>query len=599
MPVAGPGFAAGAAGRDRAVTSFRVWAPAAESVALVLGDEDGDREVELRPADGGWHVADVPAVEGGTDYAYRLDGGPERPDPRSEWQPAGVHARSRTVDHRDFTWTDEGWRGRPLAGSVLYELHVGTFTPEGTFDGVAARLPYLVSLGVDAIELLPVAATAGHRTWGYDGVGLYAVSADYGGPAGLKRLVDAAHAHGLAVVLDVVYNHLGPSGNYLPEFGPYLGSGSSPWGQAVNLDGPGSDGVRRFILDNARQWFTDYHLDGLRLDAVHALRDERAVPILEELATETDALAQSLGRPLWLIAESDLNDPKIIRAREAHGQGMDAQWTDDVHHALHATLTGERQGYYADFGALATLAKAMTQAFVHDGGWSSFRGRSHGRPVGDTPGERFVVFLQDHDQVGNRAQGDRLPATLSGGLLRVGAALLLTSPYTPMLFMGEEWAASTPWQFFADPDSPELAEATREGRQREFADHGWAPGDVPDPCDVATFERSRLDWSEPDDEGAHAAMLGWYRTLLALRRTTPELHGPREATSADFDEDARWFVLRRGGVAVVCNLGTARWAVPVDGTPIEALAASAPGFTYASGVVELDGESVVVVRLLT
>jgi maltooligosyltrehalose trehalohydrolase len=576
------------------VTSIRVWAPAAEFVRLVLPEED----VALRPLEGGWHGAEVPQASAGVDYGFRLDDDQRvLPDPRSAWQPHGVHGRSRLVDHRTFEWHDEHWFGRPLAGAVLYELHVGTFSPEGTFDGVVSKLPYLQELGVDAIELLPVAATEGSRTWGYDGVGLFAVSEPYGGPDGLKRLVDAAHEHGIAVVLDVVYNHLGPSGNYLPDFGPYLGQGSSPWGQAVNLDGPDSDEVRRFVLDNAHQWFADYHLDGLRLDAVHALVDERATHLLEELAAETDALSQSLGRPLWLIAESDLNDPKVVRAREAHGYGITAQWTDDVHHALHAALTGERQGYYADFGALSTLGKALTQAFVHDGEWSSFRRRGHGRPIGDLPGERFVVFLQEHDQIGNRATGDRLPATLSAGRLRVGAALLLCSPFTPMLFMGEEWAASTPWQFFADPDSPELAQATRDGRRREFADHGWAPGDVPDPVDRATFERSRLDWAELVDDG-HAEVLAWYRQLIALRRETPDLHGPREATSASFDDDARWFVLRRGALAVVCNLGPDRQRVPVDGTPIEALAASSPGFSYAEGIVELEGESVVVARLL-
>ena len=576
------------------MTAIRVWAPEAKELAVVLGD----RDVALRPENGGWWGAEVPDARHGTDYGFRLDGGDRvLPDPRSAYQPDGVHGLSRLVDHRHYGWDDGHWRGRPLAGSVLYELHVGTFTPEGTFAGVAEKLPYLRELGVDAIELLPVAATAGPRTWGYDGVDLYAVSADYGGPNGLKSLVAQAHRHGIAVILDVVYNHLGPSGNYLPRFGPYLGGGSSPWGQAVNLDGPGSDEVRRFILDNAVQWFRDYHLDGLRLDAVHALVDSRATHLLEELGRETTALQHSLGRQLWLIAESDLNDPKLVRRREAGGYGLDGQWTDDVHHALHAALTGERQGYYADFGSLETLGKALTQAFVHDGRWSSFRNRSHGRPVGDLPGERFVAFLQDHDQVGNRARGDRLAATLSDGLLRVGAALLLCAPYTPMLFMGEEWAASTPWQFFADPDSPELADATRDGRRREFAGHGWAPGDVPDPCAPATFEASTLRWDELDEE-PHASMRSWYRTLIEVRRRTPELtDGRRTLTSASWDESARWFVLRRDGIAVVCNLGAERQSVPVDGTPVESLAASTPGFVYGDGFVDLGGESVVVARL--
>jgi maltooligosyltrehalose trehalohydrolase len=582
------GVAGGRSGKVSGVTTMQVWAPYAAEVDVVLPE----REVRMVAADGGWWTVDDPDLVPGTDYGFRLDGA-ERvlPDPRSAWQPDGVHGRSRIVDHGAYAWPDAQWHGRPLTGSVLYELHVGTFTPAGTFAGVAEKLPYLRELGVDAIELLPVAATAGHRTWGYDGVGLFAVSEDYGGPDGLKDLVAAAHEAGIAVVLDVVYNHLGPSGNYLPEFGPYLGQGSSPWGQGVNLDGPGSDEVRRFILDNARQWFADYHLDGLRLDAVHALHDERATHLLEDLTVATRELERELGRPLWLIAESDLNDPTLVRSRDAHGYGLDAQWTDDVHHAIHAMLTGERQGYYGDFGALPTLAKAMEQVFVHDGGWSSFRGRSHGRPVRDLPGERFVVFLQDHDQIGNRAQGDRISAALSPGLLRVGAALYLLSPYTPMLFMGEEWAASTPWQFFADPDSPELADATRDGRRREFADHGWEPGDVPDPVALGTFEASRLDWSELEDRD-HAAMLAWYRTLISVRR---RLHGGRERTSVRWDDG--WFVLRRADVAVVCNLGVDRLSVPVDGRPTEILAASADGFVYAPGSVEIDGESVLVVRL--
>lgn len=577
------------------VTAFRVWAPAAEhSVSLVLSE----REVDMRRADGGWWTVDLTEVRDGADYGFRLDGTDDvLPDPRSAWQPEGVHGRSRIVDHRAFDWTDESWRGRPLAGSVVYECHVGTFTPDGTFDAVVDKLPYLVELGIDALELLPVAAVPGSYSWGYDGVDLYAVSDAYGGPDGLKRLIDGAHQHGLAVVLDVVHNHLGPSGNYLPRFGPYLGEGANTWGQHVNLDGRGSDEVRRFLVDNALMWLRDYHLDGLRLDAVHALHDERAVHVLEQMAEEVDALAQSLGRPLWLIAESDLNDPKLIRSRELGGYGLSAQWSDDIHHALHATLTGERQGYYVDFGPLPVLAKALTQAFVHDGTWSTFRERSHGRPVGDLPGERFVAFLQDHDQIGNRAQGDRLTALCSDGLLRVGAALLLCSPYTPMLFMGEEWGATTPWQFFSDLDSPELRQATSNGRRREFAEHGWAPGDVPDPSDPATFASSRLDWSQLDD--SPGGMLAWYRRLLALRRAEPDLRdGRRDRTACGYDEEGRWLVLRRGEIFAVANLGEHRQVVPVEGTPIEVLAASTTGFSYTDGAVELDGESVLVVRRL-
>ena len=579
------------------MTTFRLWAPRAASVCLVLPELEPDGR-PMRCAGGGWWTAEVPDAGHGTDYGFRLDGEPELlPDPRSPWQPQGVHGPSRTVQPAGFRWTDEGWRGRPLAGSVLYELHVGTFTPEGTFDAAAARLPYLRDLGVDAVELLPVAAVPGRWNWGYDGVGLYAVTDNYGGPEGLHRFVDAAHRHGLAVVLDVVHNHLGPSGNYLPRFGPYFGAGENPWGRHVNLDGPDSDEVREFLVGNALMWLRDYHLDGLRLDAVHALVDTRAVHLLEQLAVEVDALAVSLGRPLSLIAESDLNDPRLVRSREIGGYGLTAQWCDDVHHALHATLTGERQGYYADFGSLPTLAKALTRAFVHDGSYSSFRRRSHGRPIGDVPADRFVAFLQDHDQVGNRARGDRLAASLSPGLLRVGAALLLCGPFTPMLFMGEEFGATTPWQFFSDMDSDELRRATREGRRREFAEHGWAPGDVPDPGDPATFERSKLDWSSVDD--GPDGLLAWYRRLIALRRESPELRDSRlEHTRCSFDERAGVFVLHRGEVMVVCNLGAAERHVPVEGTPVEVLAASSPGFSYGPGEVTLAGESALVVRRL-
>ena len=582
--------------------TFEVWAPDADGVTLVVNptpeDPAGEVEEPMRSAGRGWWAADILAAGHDTAYGFRLNGSAQvYPDPRSRRHPDGVHGRSRVVDPATFVWSDDQWRGRPLAGSVLYELHVGTFTTAGTFAAAAEKLGYLVDLGIDAVELLPVAAFAGSRNWGYDGVDLYAVTEAYGGPAELARFVDEAHRHGIAVVLDVVYNHLGPSGNYLPLFGPYLGSAQNAWGQGVNLDSPGSDEVRRFIVDNALMWFRDYHLDGLRLDAVHALVDTRAIHLLEQLATEVDALGAALGRDLWLIAESDLNDPRLIRDRQAYGYGLSAQWDDDVHHALHSALTGERQGYYVDFGSLATLGKAFTDAYVHDGTWSTFRERSHGRPAGDLPGHRFVAYLQDHDQIGNRAQGDRLSQLVSPGLLKVGAALMLCGPYVPMLFMGEEWGASTPWQFFCDPDSEELANAIREGRRAEFASHGWSAVDVPDPVDEQTFRRSQLNWAERET-GWHAELFAWYPTLIALRRSEPELtDGRRDRVAISYDEDQRWFVLRRGSVLVAANLGDQRIEVPVTGTPIALLAASEPGFVYAADSVVLDGESVVVLRV--
>jgi maltooligosyltrehalose trehalohydrolase len=545
---------------------------------------------------GGWWSAEIGGP--GTDYALVLDGGQPRPDPRSAWQPHGVHGASRVVDHAAFPWTDGRWRGVPLEGSVLYELHIGTFTPEGTFDAAIDRLDHLADLGVDVIELLPCNAFAGRWGWGYDGVAWYAVHEPYGGPEALKRFVDAAHARGLGVVMDVVYNHLGPAGNYLPEFGPYLTEAhTTPWGPAVNLDQPGSDEVRRYILDNALMWLRDYHVDGLRIDAVHALVDERATHLLEELAVEVEALGAQLRKPLFLIAESDLNDPRMVTSREAGGHGLDGQWADDVHHALHSNLTGETAGYYGDFHGLAALAKVLRGVFLHDGSWSSFRGRAHGRPVPSTvPGHRFVVYLQDHDQVGNRATGDRISATLSDGLLKVGAALVLTSAYTPMLWMGEEWGARTPWQFFSDHEG-ELGEAVRQGRRAEFASHGWSTEDVPDPQAEQTLRDSTLDWTELDQE-RHRALLSWTRALISLRRARPELtDGRRDGVQVAYDEDGRWLVMQRGRIGVVCNLAKERSVVPVDGTPLAVLLHSEPGFVHAPGKIELDGESVLLVEL--
>jgi maltooligosyltrehalose trehalohydrolase len=527
----------------------------------------------------------------GQDYAFALDGGEPRPDPRSLWQPDGVHGRSRVYDHGAFTWHDEHWRGVPLAGAVLYELHVGAFTEEGTFDAAIERLGHLAELGVTAVELMPCNAFPGTWGWGYDGVFWYAVHDPYGGPDGLKRFVDAAHARGLGVVMDVVYNHLGPVGNYLPEFGPYLThEHATPWGPAINLDRPGSDEVRRFILDNAMMWLRDYHLDGLRLDAVHALVDQRATPLLEELAVEVENLGAQLGKPLWAVAESDLNDPRMVEPREAGGIGVHGQWSDDLHHSLHALLTGETSGYYGDFGSFETLAKAMTGAFVHDGTRSSFRGRTHGRPVPPTtPGHKFVVYLQNHDQVGNRALGDRID--LSPGLARIGAALYLLSPYTPMVFMGEEYGAQTPWRFFSNHEG-DIAEAVRQGRKEEFARHGWNADDIPDPQDPATFLQSKLDW-KMDEE-----LLAFYRSLIALRRSRADLSdGRRDQISLEWDDEARWLVMRRGQVAVACNLSAERQTLALPGAPIHVLLASSHGWVYGDGHVETDGESVVVLEL--
>lgn len=540
--------------------TFSVWAPSAGRVRVQV---DADVH-EMTAGDGGWWHAEADGIN----YAFLLDDSAEPlPDPRSRWQPHGVHQESRVYDHAEFEWTDDAWHGRQLAGGVVYELHVGTFTPGGTFDAAIDRLDHLVELGITHVELLPVNSFDGTAGWGYDGVLWGAVHEPYGGPDGFKRFVDAAHARGLAVALDVVYNHLGPSGAYLDRFGPYF-AGQNDWGPGLNLDGPGSDEVRRYVVDNALAWFRDFHIDALRLDAVHALLDRRAVHLLEQLAVEVETLSAALNRPLTLIAESDLNDPKLVTPRERGGYGLHAQWSDDFHHAMHVRLTGEDSGYYADFAAPDALTKVLREVFFHAGTWSSFRERAHGRPV-DTrtvPGHRFLGYLQDHDQIGNRATGDRLSATVSPDRLACGAAILFCSPFTPMVFMGEEWAASTPWQFFASFPDPELAEAVRTGRRREFARHGWGESDVPDPMDPATVERSRLDWAEVERPG-HREMLELYRTLIRLRRERPELADPwTPDLRIDAAPDSSWLVLHRGGLRLACNFGPGDVTLPLGAT---------------------------------
>ncbi|MEX0790964.1 MAG: malto-oligosyltrehalose trehalohydrolase, partial [Actinomycetota bacterium] len=539
---------------------FRVWAPKPERVNLLIGDQVRP----MVPGRGGWWELEVEEAGPGARYLFSLDGGPGRPDPRSAFQPEGIDGPSEVVDHAAFAWTDRTWRGIPLSGAVLYELHIGTFSAEGTFAGAAARLDHLVTLGVDAVELLPVAEFSGSRGWGYDGVDLFAPHHAYGGPEGLKALVDACHAAGMAVVMDVVYNHLGPAGNYLPEFGPYFSARhKTNWGDALNFDGPDSGEVRRFVIDNAECWLRDYHIDGLRLDAVHAIVDDSATHLLEEMASEVRALSASKGRTMFLVAESDLNDPKFVRPVEAGGYGLDASWADEWHHALHATLTGERTGYYEDFGPLSHLAKALKQAWVYDGTWSQHRRRVHGRSPRGLTGDQFVVSTQNHDQIGNRAVGERLGALTSEGRLKIAAALLFTSPFVPLLFQGEEWAASTPFLYFTDHPDPELGRAVSKGRRSEFSSFGWEPVQVPDPQDRATFDSSKLDWSEVK---LHAGMLEWYAGLIALRRSHPSLTDPRrEIIQVSFDEEAGWLVYRRSDVAVVINLGNGVVSVPLGG----------------------------------
>ncbi|MET7594031.1 MULTISPECIES: malto-oligosyltrehalose trehalohydrolase [unclassified Streptomyces] len=579
---------------------FEVWAPQADRVTLQCGDST--RALARDPDRPGWWTGEAEAQDG-TRYGFAVDDGPVRPDPRSRRQPDGPDGLSAVVDQGRYVWRRD-WAGRGLPGAVLYELHVGTYTREGTLDAAADRLGHLAELGITHVELMPLCPFPGRHGWGYEGVSLWAVHEPYGGPEALKRFVDRAHELGLGVVLDVVHNHLGPSGNYLPAFGPYFtDTHQTPWGSAVNLDAPGSDEVRAFLVDSALAWLRDYRLDGLRLDAVHALVDTRALHFLEELSTAVDDLAADLGRPLFLIAESDLNDPRLIRTRKEGGLGLHAQWNDDFHHALHTTLTGEGQGYYADFARapLAALAKTLTSGYFHDGTYSSFRGRRHGRPLDRTQvsAHRLLGYSQTHDQIGNRALGDRLSAALSPGLLACGAALTLTGPLTPMLFMGEEWAAGTPWQFFTDHTDPELADAVRRGRRREFAAHGWAEEEVPDPQDPATRERSCLDWSELEpgpDNAVHTRVLAWYRELIALRHRQADLTDPDlAAVKVAYDEQARWLALGRGDVRVAVNLGKDPAVIPLGLRRARVLAAWEPVTTPGpDGLLNLPGESCVV-----
>jgi maltooligosyltrehalose trehalohydrolase len=571
---------------------FTVWAPERSRVDLVA---DG-RKIAMAPGDRGWwEVADLGAGAG-TRYGFSLDGGEVRPDPRSASQPDGVLGLSEVVDHGAHVWTDAGWKGVTLEGAVLYELHAGTFTPTGTFDGIIERLPHLAALGIDAIELMPVAEFSGDRGWGYDGVDLFAPHHVYGGPAGLKRLVEACHRAGLGVFMDVVYNHLGPVGNFLAEFGPYFSARHhTDWGAGFNFDGPGCEEVRRFVLDNARMWVRDYHIDGLRLDAVHAIADQTPIHILEQLATEVETLGTEVRRATCVIAESDLNDPRLVLDRSAGGYGLDAAWSDDWHHAMHAALTGERNGYYEDFGSLEILGKVLRQAWAYDGEWSEYRQRTRGGSTAGIPAHAFVIALQNHDQVGNRAAGERLGSLVDEGALKAAAALLLTAPFTPMLFQGEEWAATSPFQYFTDHADPALGKAVREGRRREFARFGWHPVRIPDPQDLSTFDGSTLVWQELD-EPVHQHMLDWYRKLIRLRHRLGNWGGPAGAgVRVHVDPEARTVAFERDSISLRVNLGEKDWVSQIaDGEGV--LMASHPAARIDAGSVCVPPSSVVILE---
>lgn len=580
---------------------FEIWAPLPRKVAVCVNGRA--RPMKGPDPRGRWYL-DVEDAGPRSDYCFLLDDEQTcYPDPRSQWQPKGVHGPSRVYDQAEFKWADSPsstleFQAVQLPSAVLYELHVGTFTAEGTLDSAIGKLDHLVELGVTHVELMPVASFPGHHGWGYDGVDLFSVHEPYGGPDALKRFVNAAHNNGLAVLLDVVYNHFGPDGNYTGKFAPYLvDAHRTPWGDAVNFEGSDSDQVRRFFCDNALMWLREYHIDGLRLDAVHAFVDRSAIPFLEQLSTEVEILGNTLGKKLIVIAESDLNDPRLVTPRETGGMGLDAQWSDDFHHALFTALQREPvAGYYADFGTLSQLKKALEKSFVYDGIYSAFRKRVHGRPATHVPQYRFLGYIQNHDQVGNRAIGERLPEVVGFERAKMAAAIVFVAPFVPMIFQGEEWAASTPFQYFADHEDAELARLVSEGRKREFAVFGWNPALVPNPEKRETFERSKLQWDELR-EGEHAEMLSWYGALIRLRRSTPALNNYEPGhTCVEHDDKNMTLTIQRGDIKLFCNLGESGCMVSLpDGSKL--LLSSLDLMRQTNGEIELPPAAAAIFRI--
>jgi len=533
----------GAVWSPEGACNFLLWAPKAEKVDVHIV-HPGDRKVAMLPWEGGYFSAIVEEIANGALYRYCLDGGTERPDPASRFQPQGVHGPSEIVD-ADFAWTDNGWFGISLERYVLYELHVGTFTPQGTFDAIIPRINELRDLGITAIELMPVAQFPGNRNWGYDGVYPYAVQNSYGGPAAFKRFVNACHQQGMAVVLDVVYNHLGPEGNYLADFAPYFADFyRTPWGQALNFDGPRSDNVRRYFIENALRWITEFHVDALRLDAIHAIVDASARPFLAELSTVIHAKANQLNRKVFLIAESNRNDARVVSPCDLGGLELDAVWNDDFHHSLHVLLTGEQNGYYQDFSGIESLARAFRKGFVYEGQYSKYRQRLQGTSSQQISAHRFIVFGQNHDQMGNRSVGDRLSQLVSFEQLKLAAATVLLSPYVPLLFMGEEYAEPAPFPYFVSHRDPALVELVRTGRRTYLARFQWGE-EMADPQDERTFFRSILNW-QLRVEDHHRLLWNFYQELLRLRRDLPALARlDKDALEVIEFENAKVIFLRR------------------------------------------------------
>jgi maltooligosyltrehalose trehalohydrolase len=526
---------------------FVVWAPFLKNVDVKIVSPD-KKVLPLKKDDMGYWKTKAEDVSPGTLYFYCLDGERERPDPASHFQPQGVHGSSQVIDQNAFDWEDSKWKGIPLSEMIMYELHIGTFTKEGTFESIIPRLDDMVNLGINAIEIMPVSQFPGERNWGYDGVYHFAVQNSYGGPEDFKRLINECHKKGIAVILDVVYNHLGPEGNYLWDYGPYFTSKyKTPWGQAINFDDVYSNEVRNFFIENTLHWFKNYHIDALRLDAIHGISDLSAKPFLQELAERVEEFSSQKGKKFYLIAESDLNDSRIIRPRELGGYGIDAQWCDDFHHSLHTLLTGENHGYYRDFGRIEHLIKSIREGFVYSGQYSEYRKRNHGNPSKDIPAIKFIVFSQNHDQVGNRMLGERLSSLVSFESLKLVAGAVLLSPYIPLLFMGEEYGEDAPFLYFVSHSEPELIEGVRKGRKEEFKSFSWKK-EPPDPQAVETFLKSKINW-EKRGKDDHKVLLSFYKNLIKLRREIPALLNLDKDSLdvCEFEDKKVLFVRRRKG----------------------------------------------------